>query len=320
MGTESAAVSTSAIREAPTLLKRRRSKAWIGFLAPATVLVLAFFLTPVVITIILTFTNMSSATGLSNWQWIGLKNYEKILRNPETPAHISVTIRYVLFTLAFFNVGMGLVIALITTHLPRRTGVIFRSLWLLPRLTPSVVYIMMWRIIAADAPYGILNQILVQPLGLTPTNWIPELAFVFIVLVNGFVGASFSMIIFTSAIESINKDIMVASLVDGATLLQRVRYVILPQLIWPLLFVTAYQTLSLLTSYEQILLLTDGNFGTETWSLWAYHRALNNYWGNYEYAFGAALSTVLVIIGLFLAIFYFRVFRFQELVREPKID
>jgi inositol-phosphate transport system permease protein len=300
--------------------KRRTSKAWVGFLAPAAFLIIAFFLTPVIITVTLTFTNMSSMTGLSRWEWAGFVNYAKIVRNPQTPQHILTTIKYVVTTLVFFNVGLGLIIALITTHLPKRSGIAFRAIWLLPRLTPSVVYIMMWRIIAADAPYGILNQLIIAPLGFETTNWIPEAAFLFIVLVNGFIGASFSMIIFTSAIESIPRDIMVASLVDGATLLQRIRYVILPQLVWPLLFVTAYQTLSLLTSYEQILLLTDGNFGTEVWSLWAYHSALSNYWGNLQYAFGAALSTILVIIGLVLSIVYFRVFRFQELVREPRID
>lgn len=300
--------------------RRRKSRVWIGFLAPAAILITAFFLTPVIITVVLTFTNMSSMTGLSRWEWAGFINYIRIFKNPETRSHVMITMKYVVTTLVFFNVGLGLVIALITTHLPKRTGIVFRAIWLLPRLTPSVVYIMMWRIIAADAPYGILNQLVMIPLGIETTNWIPEAAFIFIVLINGFIGASFSMIIFTSAIESIPKDIMVASLVDGATLLQRIRYVIVPQLVWPILFVTAYQTLSLLTSYEQILLLTDGNFGTEVWSLWAYHRALSNYWGNMQYAFGAALSTILVVIGLFLAIVYFRVFRFDELVREPRID
>ncbi len=299
---------------------RMRRWTWFGFMLPAIVLVITFFFVPVTITVVLTFTNMSSATGFSGWEWMGLENYVKLVRHPETPKNLFTTVRYVLFTLVFFNVGMGLVLALITTHLPKRAGVVFRALWLLPRLTPAVVYVMMWNMIAADAPYGILSQMVFAPLGLPTTNWIPEAAFLFVVLVNGFVGASFSLIIFSSAIEAIPRDIMVSSLVDGATLLQRVRYVILPQLAWPLLFVTAYQTLSLLTSYEYILLLTDGNFGTEVWALWSYHRALNNYWGNFQYAFGAALATLLVLIGLVLAVLYLRVFRFQELVQEPKID
>jgi len=137
------------------------------------------------------------------------------------------------------------------------------------------------------------------------------------------IGISFGMIIFTAAIESISKDIMNASLVDGSTHWQRVRYVTLPLLRWPLLFVISYQTLSLLTSYEQILLLTDGGPGlyqTEVWALTAYHRALSNYFGNAQWGYGSAFAVVLVILGIIMAVVYMRVFRFQELVNEPKIE
>jgi hypothetical protein len=49
------------------------------------------------------------------------------------------------------------------------------------------------------------------------------------------------------------------------------------------LFVITYQTLSLLTSFEEILLFTNGGSGlyqTEVWALTAYHRALSSYFGN----------------------------------------
>ncbi len=290
------------------------------FMAPATVLVVAFFFIPVVIIIGLSATDMSSATGFKNWSWVGLENYVRIFQNPQTGPIFRNTVFYVLMTLGFFNVGMGLLVALLSVHIPRRAGFFFRSLWLLPRVTPSVVYIMMWRYIAADAPYGILNQHVMAPLGLETTNWIPALPWFFVIVVNGLVGASFGMIIFTSAIEALPRDFMIAALVDGCSLWQRVRYVILPMIRWPLLFVVTYQTLSLLTSFESILLLTDGQYDTEVWSLWAYHRALNNYWGNFQWGFGAALGTVLVVVGIIMAIIYMRYFRFNDLVQEPKIE
>jgi len=99
--------------------------------------------------------------------------------------------------------------------------------------------------------------------------------------------------------------------------------VILPMIKWPLLFVTTYQTLSLLTSFEQILLLTDGGprlYQTEVWALTAYHRALTSYFGNTQWGYGAAWSVILVIIGIVMAVIYLRVFRFRELIQEPRID
>ncbi|WP_234992347.1 hypothetical protein [Roseisalinus antarcticus] len=100
------------------------------------------------------------------------------------------------------------------------------------------------------------------------------------------------------------------------------RHIIVPQLRWPILFVTSYQTLSLLTSFEYILLATDGGpgRGTEVWSLAAYHTALNNYGGNLEYGLGAAYALVLVIIGIALSLTYMRFFNFRDLVARPRIE
>ncbi len=313
-GTTLPARSEKGIRDAV-----RRMSVPLLFMAPALVLTTIFFFVPVLVLLRISMTNMSTATGLRNYAWIGLHNYAAILRNPNTQSNLWATAKYVAFTLSF-NVGMALVVALLSTHVPRRAGFGYRALWLLPRLTPSVVYIMMWKFIGADAPYGILQQHILGPLGVPPSNLVSTQPFLFTVLTNGFIGASFGMIVFTSAIESIPKDYMIAALVDGCTLWQRIRYVILPMIRWPLLFVTTYQTLSLLTSFEQILLLTDGAGGTEVWALWSYHRALNNYWGNFQWGFGAALAMLLVVIGIVMSVVFMRFFRFGALIQEPRIE
>ena len=94
---------------------------------------------------------------------------------------------------------------------------------------------------------------------------------------------------------------------DGASYIQRIKHIIIPQIKWPILFVVTYQTLSLLTSFEYIMILTDGNFGTEVWPLWSYHKALNNYWGNFQYGFGAALAAVLVLVGTIMGLHLYEV-------------
>ena len=317
-GTKS--VSVIEKTEPEQTLKRGGRHDWFWFLLPAFILVVLFFFLPIIITFFISGTNMSTATGFQNWEWTGLKNYQRIATHPATPQHLWLTIKYVAFTLVFFNVGLSLVIALLTTHINRAAGFLFRALWLLPRITPVVVYVMMWRWIGADAPYGILNQLIIIPLGLDPQNWIPAAPFLFIVLVNGFIGASFGMILFSSAIESISQDLMMASLVDGSTYWQRVKYVIIPHLRWPLLFVTTFQTLSLMTSFEQIMILTDGAYNTEVWALWAYHKALSSYSGNLQWGFGTALAAILVTIGIVMAFVYMRYFKFDELVQDPKIE
>ncbi len=291
------------------------------FVGPATLLILLFFFIPVILTLVISMTDMSVAT-ISHIKWVGLHNYQKIWRSRVTMKILKNTFIYVGFTLTLFNVGLALVLSLLTTHIPERIGTAARTFWLLPRITPSVIYAIMWTWFTADAPYGILNQLL-SPLGVESRNWLSAQPWLVVIAANGFVGTSFGMIIFTSAIKSIPVDFLRAALVDGASTLQRIRYVILPMIRWPILFVTTYQTLSLLASFEYILLLTNGGPGfytTETWSLYAYHRALSNYFGNVQFGLGAALAAILVIIGIIAAIVYLRVFRFNEMVAEPKIE
>ncbi len=290
------------------------------FLSPTLVLVTLFFAIPVVIIVLISLTNMSTATGLRNWEFIGLQNYRRIFSHPHFRANTWATIFYVTATLTLFNVGMALLIALLTTHIPRRAGFFFRGIWLLPRITPVVVYIMMWKFIAERAPFGIINHHLLVPLGASGAGLVPDAPWTFVIITNGLVGASFGMIVFSSAIQSIPRDYMNAALVDGCGVWQRIRYLIVPALKWPLLFVTTYQTLSLLTSFEYILVLTDGSFGTRVWSLWAYQTALSNYFGNFQYGLGSALAVILVALGVAASLAYMRFFRFDELVQVPKIE
>ena len=129
--------------------------------------------------------------------------------------------------------------------------------------------------------------------GSVPTAW------TVIILVNGFIGASFGMILFSGALRSIPMQQLWASEVDGASRWQQVRRIILPQLRWPILFVTSYQTLSLLTSYQEIWLTTNGGPGSTTtvWALEAFKTALFNYSGNFYYGLGAAMALILVTVG-----------------------
>jgi inositol-phosphate transport system permease protein len=185
-----------------------------------------------------------------------------------------------------------------------------------------VLYVLLWKWLAWDT--GFLSSFLGQ-FGVSSRNWMLDTevnAWIFVVLINGFVGASMGMLIFSSAIKAIPVSLFHASEVDGAGRWLQIRHIILPQLRWPILFITSYQTLSLLTSFEYIFLATNGGPGsaTEVWALLAFHTALQNYAGNLEYGYGAALALVLVVVGVVLSLFYLRLFDFRTLVAPPRIE
>lgn len=261
-----------------------------------------------------------SKVAYTGWTWT-TENYELIATLPSTLRAAANTLTYVGFTLAF-NVGFGLFLALATFYLPGAQAATFRAIWILPRILPPVIYIMMWKWLTWDT--GFISSFL-SNFDITPRNWMLHSdinAWVSIVLINGFVGASLGMILFSSALRAIPSSMLYASEVDGASRPQQIWYIILPQLRWPILFTTAYQTLSLLTSFDYIYLSTDGGPGssTEVWALYTFHTALNNYGGALQYGLGAALALVLVVIGIAASLVYLRLFNFDKLVAKPRIE
>jgi len=262
-----------------------------------------------------------AAASYTGWTWT-TENFRRMISTPDTGRTLFNTLAYVGLTLVLFNTGFAMLLALATHYMPERPAGVFRILWMLPRITPPVIYVLMWKWLAWDT--GFLSAVL-DDFGVQPRNWMLDSAanaWVVVILINGLVGASMGMLIFSSAIKAIPQSLFYASEVDGAYRWQQVRHIILPQLRWPVLFVTCYQTLSLLTSFEYVLLSTNGGPGgtTEVWALAIYHTALNNYAGNLQYGYGAAMALVLVVIGIVLSLLYLRLFNYGALVARPLIE
>jgi inositol-phosphate transport system permease protein len=257
----------------------------------------------------------------SGWVWT-TRNIERMLTDSDSLRIFLNTAFYVSTVLFLFNIPFALVLSIGTHYMPESPAGIFRSLWLLPRVSPPVIYVLMWKWLAWDT--GFISMAL-APFGVPPKNWMMDStanAWFFLFLINGFVGASMGMLVFSSALKAIPRTQFWASEVDGASRWQQIRYVILPQLRWPILFVTCYQTLSLLASFEYIYLATDGGPGgtTEVWALAAFHQALSNYAGHLQYGYGAAMALVLVVIGIVLALAYLRIFNYRALLTRPLIE
>jgi inositol-phosphate transport system permease protein len=299
-------------------VSKRSSRALVDrliFLGPATALLFLFFVVPVIVDVAIAFSDMGRNLRVTEFT---TDNVRRLLGGDSRLTGImGVTLTYVVCTLAIFNIGYGLLLALMTTALPDRAGGFFRAVWLLPRMSPSVVYALLWSWVVAPTDYGLLNQML-QGLGLPLADMKSNAPMVLIILANGFIGASFGMIIFTSAIRSIPQHLFYAARVDGAGGLSIIRHITLPAIRWQLSFVTIYQALALLVSFEYIWLITNGGpfFDTTVYALYVYRRAFENG----QYAYGAALALGLVVVGMAVAMVLWRFFDMRALLQRPRIE
>lgn len=286
------------------------------FLGPAIVLLALFFVAPVIVDILIAFTDMGSTLKVTEFTG---ENFERMFtRDRRLDDVLLITLVYVFLTLTIFNVTFGLILALVTTSLPDRAGSFFRAVWLLPRMSPSVVYALLWAWVIDPTEFGLLNQVTHGVFGLPLIDMMNEAPILLIVALNGLVGASMGMIIFTAAIRAIPEHLIHAARADGGGGLAIIRHIILPAIRWPLSFVTVYQTLSLMVSFEYIWLVTDGGpfYDTMVYALYVYKRAFENG----QYAYGAALALGLVALGILAALSMWRFFDMGRLLQEPRIE
>lgn len=307
----------------------RRALPWI-FLSPMLIMIAIFWISPVVITIFLSFTNITYKNfvqfirGEAGAYSYTLANFYKVFmgEDPYMVEVAKITLLYVGSVLtinAFYSLILSITIAFLIRN--ELLSTLLRLTWLLPRITPAVVYGFMWLwLVSPDV--GPLYQ-LFKALGIAPSSWILEKPYsqLLMIMINGYVGVSFGMIIYTSAIKSIPEDFIRAARVDGASDFQIARRIILPLLRWPMLFVVSWQTLSLIASYEYILIVW-GSYGatraagTTVFPLYAWFRAFTMG----EYAYGAAVSLVILVMGLSLLLIYFKVFGFSRLMQPTRIE
>ena len=309
------------------------------FLLPILELIVLSWIGPVILTSYLAFTDLSLRNFFKfikdfSGVKITLENFEKIFfaKDPQIVNVLRTTIIFLVGTLsinAFYSLLLSIAIAYFVKS--EKLSMFLRMTWLIPRIMPGIIYALLW-IWFVDPDYGMLNKLLglVLPHNMLPQSWILEQPYsqILMILINGYVGASFGMIIYTAAIKSIPPDLINAALVDGANDFQIARRIILPLLKWPMLFVVAWQTLSLLASYEYILMVwgsgsdlasaigTAQAAGVLVWSLYSYGQAF----AMFQYGYASALALVLVIVGIALILVYFKVFGFRRMMEQGRVE
>lgn len=304
----------------PDWLRRRRpepksdlllvgpAERWIGLglASPLIVNQYIVLLATALIAIAISFTDMGAAM---RWDFVGLQNFERMFADPAIGTIIINTILFTVFGLAL-DVGWGFVVALVTIrYMTQSVGTAFRLLWLLPRVTPSVVKALLWLWAFSPTDSGLLNALRGAIWGLEPVAWLQHYPLLINILLAGVVGSSFAMIVLSSAIQAIDRTYFHLAEIDGASEFSVIKDVITPFLRWPLTFLFVWEGLKLLTNFETILLLTNGGpMGrSEVWSLYAFHQAFTTQ----DFGYGSAISLMLLPVSILVMVVVWKTGRFE---------
>ena len=272
-----------------------RSK-WIGllYLAPAILFVLAFTVYP--------FAQMAWMS-LHRWpligehRFIGLDNFARAFTDRQFWISLGFTLKYTLWITPILMI-LGYLVALLTapnTPLLKFTRTVVFIPVVVGLGTSSVLWYWLF-----NYDYGLVNQALVD-LGIVsePIIWFgsdPDVAMWAVIISIVWKVLGFGMILFVAAIHAVPSEINEASVVDGASVWQRVWHLTLPLTYKTILLVTLISIIGSLLAFDQFYIMTAGQpFNqTATSVFWIYF----NSFPFFRLGYGAALSLILAAIIL----------------------
>lgn len=238
--------------------RRARLAAW-SFVAPALVVIVLFFVGPVLASLALSLTDFDlyALADLCNLRFVGLDNYGHVLQLPLFWKALGNTVYFVL-------VGVPLSIAaslgcalLLHSRLARFKG-FYRTALFAPVVTTVVAVAVIWRYLFHDR-YGLVNAALAA-LGLQGPDWLgdPAWAMPTIILFAVWKNFGYNMIILIAALQAIPEDLYEASRIDGAGTLAQLRHITLPMLGPTLLMVSVLTMAGYFQLFAEPYVMTRG--------------------------------------------------------------
>ena len=285
--------------------KKREFRATLFFLSPSVLLMLVFYLGPIIITFVFAFTDMTLIGSASNHiQFTGFKNFITMFNDPGFRTSIWKTMVFLFFSAIVGQQILGFILAYLMREKNRGArrfvGICVLAGW----VTPEIVAAFIW---LSYLDYtGTLNLILGR-LGIPAVSWLFAFPMVSVIIANIWRGTAFSMMIFESSLGSISKDVEEAAVIDGAGPLRKLWHVILPMLKSTIVTNMILVTLQTIGGFGLIFAMTGGGPGmsTQVLPIFMYNQAFVSY----QLGYGMAIALVILLIGIVMSLFYIKLLK-----------
>ncbi len=259
-----------------------------------------FLIIPIFIAFAGSFHEWNPLSGTYNF--LGLENYKNVLSSELFHKSLWNTFLFSVIAIVFRVVlGLGIAYAIYCPLVKWKS--FFRVIFYMPVVTPIVAVAFVWKFMY-NPQIGIINEIF----GLD-INWLlnPNTALIAIVIMTIWKDFGYAVVMFMAGLYSLPADALEAAVVDGASPWQKFYYITLPLLKPMTLFVVITSIISYIQAYVQILIMTEGGPGTETYltSYIIYEEAFVKY--NFGYA--SAIAFIVFVITAGLTLISFRVSR-----------
>ncbi|MPV36106.1 carbohydrate ABC transporter permease [Georgenia subflava] len=303
--------------------ERAEGRAGLALISPTLVIVLVMVILPILWTIMLAFQdirliNLSTAGVFGEYT---LSNITDVLLSPGFLQALITTVVYSVAGTAL-AIGGGLVAALaLRRPFPGRS--IVRAAVLLPYVAPIVAATFAWstmlnpqfgvvnhwgtRIFGWDEPIAFLTQ-RAEAISIFGWDLSVPIALLTVIVFEGWRSFPFAFLFITARLQASDASLEEAAKVDGATVSQRFRYIVFPQLLPIIATLTVLRFIWTFNSFDDIYLLTGGGAGTEVVAV----RVFNFLTARGDIGAAAAQALVLAAILAVLVSIYLKLVTRQD--------
>ncbi|MEO3753103.1 sugar ABC transporter permease [Streptomyces sp. B6B3] len=286
---------------------RRENRAGLAFVTPTVLVVAVVVVLPIAWTVLLAFQDarlidIQSMDLFGDWT---LENFREVFGSPGFWPSLWTTLLYTVGA-TFGSIALGLAAALALRR-PFRGRAALRGSMLLPYVAPVVAVAFAWEV-ALSPQYGLVNDWGTRFLGwdepiafLTAESHDVEvlgvgfevpLALLTVIAFETWRYFPFAFLFLMARLQAVPRVLEEAATVDGATLTQRFRYILLPQLMPVIAVLSVLRFIMTFNKFDDVYLLTGGGAGTDVVAVRVYDFLTA------RYDVGSAAAQALVLAGV----------------------
>lgn len=236
---------------------------------------------------------------VDQYDWVGLDNFVSVLTDGLFWKALWNTAVFSFFSI-LFRVVIGLGLALLLSSKLVKCKDTLRGLFYMPTITPlvAVSFVWMWMF---DPQFGMIDKITGLDISwLNDSKW----AMPAIIIMTVWKDFGYATVLYLAGIMALPTDVYEAAQIDGANGWQTFRSITLPLLKPTTLLIVITSLISYLQAYVQILVMTEGGPGTDTYTIsyLIYDQAFEKY----NFGTASAMSVILFVLTGILTILMFR--------------
>ncbi|WP_306120111.1 MULTISPECIES: sugar ABC transporter permease [unclassified Roseitalea] len=269
-------------------------------IAPSVILLLAWMIVPLSLTIYFSFLRYNLITPTGN-PFVGWENYYWFVTDPSFQAAMLNTLMLVGGVL-LITVAGGIMFALLLDRPMFGQGII-RIMVIAPFFVMPTVSALVWKNMFMNPVNGMFGQIATS-LGFQPIDFMGQIPLLSIILIVSWMWLPFATLILFTAMQSLDQEQLEAAEMDGAGSFSRFVFIVLPHLARAITVVILIQTIFHLSIFAEILVTTNGGPGTASTNLTylIYVSSLLQF----DVGLGSAGGVIAIILANIVAIFLMR--------------